>query len=193
MAASYYGRARTTRDVDFRLQIKKADLDIFLGQLENHGLKVYRNRIRRQLSSGYNVLELQDSRSPYRVDFIIDSVRLTGIRKGIAFGLRTFYDTPETLILSKLRMIKATVLKEKGYKDTEDIREILQNTRVNKTRLAALAREQGTEEILKQILHKTSERVRGPQMMLKTVKATNARRVLKPAKHVFHKKKGFFF
>ena len=155
MAASYYGRGRSTRDVDFRIQIKTADLDTFLNKLESRGLRVNRNRIKRQLAAGYDVIESQDSRSPHRADFIIGDVEPISRRRGTAFGVTTFYDTPESLILSKLRMIRATVSKEKSYKDREDIREILWNTRINRARLVRLAKEQGTQEILKHILHGT--------------------------------------
>ncbi len=154
MAASYFGRARTTRDIDFRVQIKGADLDNFLGRLENQGLKVNRNRVKRQLASGYHVLEFQDSRSPYRVDFIIDNVRPISRRKGIALGLATFYDTPESLILSKLRRIMATVSREKSYKDKEDICAILATTKVDTRRLMRWAKEQGTLDVLKPMLTK---------------------------------------
>ena len=160
MAASYFGRARTTRDIDFRIQIKEADLDSFFDNLENQGLKINRNRIKRQLASGYNVLEFQDSRSPYRVDFIIDNVTPISRRKGIAFGVTTFYDTPESLILSKLRMIRATVSKEKSYKDREDIREILATTKVDNRRIVRQAKEQNTLDILRPILTKQRSKPR---------------------------------
>ncbi len=152
MAASYYGRARTTRDVDVRIQISEDNFESFLDKLQSHGLKVNRNRVKRQLASGYNVLEFQDSLSPYKADFIIDEVRPAGRRKGTGFGVTTFYDTPETLILSKLRMIKATLSNEKSYKDKEDIGQILSNTKVDTEHLVKLAKKHGTEDILKPLL-----------------------------------------
>ncbi len=160
MAASYFGRARTTRDIDFRIQIKEADLDNFFDKLENQGLKINRSRVKRQLASGYNVMEFQDTLSPHRVDFIIDDVKSISRHKGIALGLTTFYDTPESLILSKLRLIRAMVSQERSYKDREDICEILATTKVDNRRLVRQAKEQDTLDILKPILTKQGSKPR---------------------------------
>jgi len=151
MAASYYGRLRTTRDVDFKVQVRAGELDNFLDKLQNGGLRVDRRSIKNQLDAGYNVVSLEDTRSHYRADFIVETGPIRR-RRGSALGLDTYYDPPENLVLAKLRMIKATVSKEKSHKDREDISEILRNTRINRPRLFRLAKEQGTKEILKQIL-----------------------------------------
>jgi len=108
MAASYYGRPRTTIDVDFIIQISIDDLDDLLEILARFGLKINTSRIKRQLNSGYNIISLEDKRSPYRVDLIIQTERKLEKRSGRALGLRSYYDLPELLILSKLRTRKST-------------------------------------------------------------------------------------
>jgi hypothetical protein len=161
MAASYYGRPRTTIDIDFIIQISLSDLNVLLKHLARFGLKINRTRIKRQLSSGYNMISLEDKRSPYRVDLIIQIGGKLEKRPGRALGLRSYYHTPELLILSKLRMIKATVPSERSQKDREDIRAILANTRVNKRKIIDRARKESTIEIFREIIRPVQTQRKG--------------------------------
>jgi hypothetical protein len=52
-------------------------------------------------------------------------------RAGSVLGLETFYQMPEDLVLAKLRMIKATVPRERALKDEEDVKAILKFTKIN--------------------------------------------------------------
>jgi hypothetical protein len=155
MAASYYGQPRTTIDVDFIVQVSINDLDDLLDRLARFGLKINRTRVKSQLNSGYRIISLEGKRSPYRVDFIIQMEGSLERRPGRALGLRSFYQSPELLVLSKLRMIKARVPRERSQKDRDDIRAILANTRVNKRRILIGARRESTLEIFREILGST--------------------------------------
>src|SRR5438445_4993041 len=150
MAASYYGQPRTTIDIDFIVQVSTNDLDELLDRLARSGLKINRTS-KSQLNSGYNIISLEDKRSPYRVDLIIQTGGKLERRAGSALGLKSYYQSPELLILSKLRMIKATVPRERSQKDKDDIRAILANTRVNKRRILNQARRERTIEIFREI------------------------------------------
>jgi len=161
MAASYYGRPRTTIDIDFIIQVSTSDLDELLNHLARFGLKINRTRIKRQLSSGYNIISLEDRRSPYRVDLIIETEGKLERRPGRALGLRSYYHPPELLILSKLRMIKASVPRERSQKDMEDIRAILANTKVNKRKILDQARKEGTITIFREIFQPAQTRRKG--------------------------------
>jgi hypothetical protein len=152
MAASYYGRPRTTLDVDFMIQLSIEDLDELLDSLARLGLKINRARVKRQLNSGYNIVSLDDKRSENRVDLIIQTEGKLERRPGRALGMRSFYQPPELLILSKLRMIKATVPRERSQKDKDDIRAILTNTTVNTRRIRDSAKRESTIEIFREIL-----------------------------------------
>jgi len=158
MAASYYGQPRTTIDVDFIVQISINDLDELLDRLARFGLKIDSTRVKSQLNSGYNIISLEGKRSPYRVDFIVQTEGRLERHPGRALGLRSYYQSPELLILSKLRMIKATVPRERSQKDRDDIRAILANTRVNKRRILNQARRESTLEIFREILRPTETR-----------------------------------
>ncbi len=78
-------------------------------------------RIQTQLESGYNVVTVQDKTSPYDADFILRPTGPLPRKPGTLKGVRAFYQTPEDLILAKLRMIKATVSEERAANDKADI------------------------------------------------------------------------
>ena len=156
MAASYYGVPRTTSDVDFIVQVSIDDLDKFLDKLASGGLIVDKTMIKTQLASGYNVVSLQHERFPYQVDLIVKTEGRLERRPGTALGLRSYYQPAEQLILSKLRMIKATRPAERSFKDREDIKQILANTKVDKRKILKLAQLQSTIEIAQEILGETS-------------------------------------
>jgi len=152
MATSYYGLPRTTVDVDFILQLSDEQLDPFLDRLARFGLEVDRTRIKRQLREGYNIVTFRDKASQNRADFIIQAIGEIERRPGSALGLKSFYQSPEALILAKLLMIKATRPAERSFKDREDIRQILANIKISRRKLLRLAQEQSTEAILKETL-----------------------------------------
>ncbi len=151
MAVSYYGVPRTTVDIDFLVQLPNNELESFLDTLDKFGLEVNRGRVKRQLGTGYNIISLRDKRSPHRADFIVQTAGKLERRRGRALGLRAYYQSPELLILAKLRMIKATRPQERSFKDREDIREMLASTKVNKRRILQIAQEESTREIFKDI------------------------------------------
>ncbi len=116
-------------------------------------------KIRRQLKSGYNVITVADRFSPHTADLIL--VKSPPERKrGTVQGVKTYFQSPESLILAKLRMIKATVPRERSEKDKDDVRAILANTRVKKRKIIDEARRESTIEILREVLPSTQTRKR---------------------------------
>ncbi len=158
MAASYYGLPRTTLDIDFIVQLSSDQLDGFIDVLADFGLEVNKSRVKRQLRTGYNIVSLKDTGSPYRADFIIQAIGRFDRRPGKALGLRSYYQSPDNLILAKLRMIKATRPVERSFKDREDIIEVLASIKVNKRKIIELAQKQSTAEIFKEILEARRQR-----------------------------------
>lgn len=93
---------------------------------------------------------MEDRFSPHTADLIL--VRSSPERKrGTVQGVNTYFQSPESLILAKLRMIKATMPRERSQKDRDDITAILANTRVSKRKILDQARKEGTIEILKEL------------------------------------------
>jgi hypothetical protein len=84
------------------------------------------------------------------VDIILSKEKLTK-KRGTVLGLPTYYQTPENLILAKLRMIRATLPRERAQKDVEDVKAILKFTKVNLKAVRQQAEKEGTIKILKEI------------------------------------------
>jgi len=151
VAGSYYGIPRTTLDADFVVQISPRDTYRFFRGIEEAGVKADIQKIRRQLESGYNIITVTDKLSPHTADLIL--VRSPIERKrGTVQGVKTYFQSPESLILAKLRMIKATVPRERSQKDRDDIKAIIANTRFNKRKILNQARKDSTIEIFREIL-----------------------------------------
>jgi len=131
LAASFYGVARTTVDIDVVVKVSGgADRAGLVSALKEAGLRVDEKKIDAALKSDYKIATFRDRRSPYSVDVIFSRGRLKK-RAGTVAGLPTFFQAPEDLILSKLRMIKATVPRGRALKDEEDVRAVLKFTKVD--------------------------------------------------------------
>jgi hypothetical protein len=154
------------------VHISSRDTITFFRGMERAGVKVDLEKIRRNIRSGYNVITVADRFSPYTADLILVK-NPPERKKGTLVGVRTYFQSPESLILAKLRMTKATIPRERSQKDRDDIRAILANTGVNKRRILDQARREGTSEIFQEILESTRirKRARPPAKLdKKTVK-----------------------
>ena len=146
LAASFYGVPRTTADVDVIVAAASKTAKTRLGSaLRLAGLQVDEKRIDDALTSGYRIATFNCKTSPYTVDVIFsDEFRK---RVGAIADLVTYIQPAEDLILAKLRMIKATVPRERAVKDEADVRAILQFTKVENEAIEKQAKKDGTLEI----------------------------------------------
>jgi len=152
LAVSYYGRARTTVDVDVVVAVVgEGWRSRLVSALKRAGLVVEKERIDAALRSDYRIVTFEDSKSPLTVDVILSNVKLVR-RTGSILGLATFYQTPEDLILAKLRMIRATVPRERALKDVDDVRAILRFTEVDVGAVEERARRNNVLPILEEII-----------------------------------------
>ena len=145
LAASFYGVPRTTGDVDVLVKVpSEAGLKSKVATaLRNAGVEVDETKIDEALVSGYNIATFCDKASPYTVD-VIFSVEPVEKQVGTVAGLKTFLQSPEALILAKLRMIKATLPRERAAKDEEDVRAILTFCKVDVETLKKRAKQDKT-------------------------------------------------
>lgn len=150
LAASFYGIPRTTADVDILVVISVEDAKSKLASaLSRAGLQFDAKKIDNALTSGYRIATFISKDSPYKVDVILsDEIRK---RQGTIAKIETFFQIPEDLILAKLRMIKATVQKEKALKDEEDVKAILRFTQLDKGEIEKQAKKEGTLEVWKRL------------------------------------------
>jgi hypothetical protein len=150
LAASYYGTPRTTMDIDIVVKISRKELQTLAAVLKKTEIHVNEAKIKKAFESGYRIITLKDKKTPFTVDIILSDKKLEK-KAGTILGLPTFYQTPEGLILSKLRMIKATVPKERAIKDMEDIKAILKYTKVNMRVLKRRARKEKILTMLEEL------------------------------------------
>ncbi|MBO3797655.1 MAG: nucleotidyl transferase AbiEii/AbiGii toxin family protein [Thermoproteota archaeon] len=152
LAVSFYGVPRSTVDIDIIVRIfGKKDMDRLISALRNAKLKVDEKALGNALKSGYRIFTIRDEKTPYSVDIIISEKKIRR-RPGVIANVTTFFQEPEELILAKLRMIKATVPRNRTIKDVEDIKGILKFTKVNLKKIKAEAEKDKTLKILEEIL-----------------------------------------
>jgi len=108
LAASYYGTPRTTMDVDIIVKVSREEPQTkLISALRETGLQVDEKQIEAAFKSGFKIATFSDTKSPFTVDIIFSRRKLEK-RAGTILGLPTFYQTPEELTLTKLRIIKET-------------------------------------------------------------------------------------
>lgn len=152
LAASFYGVPRTTVDVDVVVVVADSGWrGKLVSALIDAGLVVDEKEIDKAVRSGYKIARFRDGRSIYCVDVILSEAKIEK-RVGIVAGVQTFFQTPEDLILAKLRMIKATVPKERALKDEEDVKAILKFTKVSVELVRRRARMENTLSVFEQVV-----------------------------------------
>jgi hypothetical protein len=131
LAVSFYGAPRTTTDVDVVVGVSGENVKgRVVSALRRAGLDVDGRKLDSALTSGYGIASFRDKATPYTVDVIFLDGALRK-RAGTVGGVSTFFQPPEDLILAKLRMIRATVPRERAVKDEEDVKAILAFTKVD--------------------------------------------------------------
>ena len=118
--------------------------------MEEAGVRANLKKIHQQLRSGYNVITVEDKLSPHTADMILVK-ELPERKRGTVQGFKTYFQSPESLILAKLRVIKAKMQRERSQTDRDDIRAILANTKVSRRRIMENARLETTLAIFQQL------------------------------------------
>jgi len=157
LAVSYYGRPRTTLDIDVLVVAKESELARLAKALTERALKTETKRLHHVWGSKYRIATVSDSKSPHTLDIIFVDEHLER-KPGFILGSHTYYQTPESLILAKLRMIKATLQPERAATDRQDIKAILEATDVDLKSLRRQAHAQGNLELLNELRRDTRKR-----------------------------------
>ena len=150
-AVSFFGTPRTTIDADIMVRITQKEVQNRLVKpLKKAQVQVDEKKISEAFKSGYKIITFKDKRTPFTIDIILSNKRL-GKEAGTAFGLPTFFQTPEELILAKLRMIKVTLPPERSQKDRDDIKSILRHTKANIKTIERQAQKETTFTLFKEL------------------------------------------
>lgn len=151
MAASFYGVPRATVDVDVVVYVYgERAKGRLVEALREAGLKAEHAAIDKALRSGYRIATFIDTETPYSVDIILSNEKFRR-KTGEVGGLKAYFQTPEDLVLAKLRMIRATMPRERAQKDVEDVKAILKFARVDLEGVRRQAEKEGTTKILEEI------------------------------------------
>ena len=151
LAASYYGTPRTTMDIDIIVSLQGNNQAKLIHALREARLHVDEQKLRDVQETGYNIATLQDTLTLYTVDLIL-TVEPLEKKPCTILGQPTYIQTPESLILAKLRMIKATRDPDRSAKDKNDVQSILKFTQVDTEKVKQTAEEENTLQILQTIL-----------------------------------------
>ncbi|WXG44653.1 MAG: hypothetical protein WED04_11570 [Promethearchaeati archaeon SRVP18_Atabeyarchaeia-1] len=106
LAAIFYGRPRTTSDVDIIIDFAKTDHLRVADSLKREGFEVTLREIQQAISER-NHFTVFDRESPYRLDIqgvykALDEASLNGRRKRDLFGEQAWIESPEDLVVAKL-------------------------------------------------------------------------------------------
>lgn len=168
LASSYYGRPRTTVDLDVVVETNEDELIRLAKVFTSAGLRVQLHNLETTWRSDYKIITIEDTRSPHRLDIIFADKKLERKAAHI-LGLSTYCQTAESLVLAKLRMIKSTLEVERAAIDRNDIRAILETTHINMRSLRRKAKKESTATILEALLQEAG--------MFSTMQGTSLRDV----------------
>ena len=127
--------------------------------LRNANLKPEEKTLEAAWRSKYRIVTVEDRKSPHILDIVFRD-RKRDMKTERISGLRTFYQRPESVVLVKFRMIKATIQPEREATDREDIRAILQSTHVSLRNLRGKARAENTWRLLNESISGVFRRTR---------------------------------
>jgi hypothetical protein len=123
LAANFYGLPRTTIDIDVIVRLSSESAKSKLARaLQRVGVRADQREIDRALASGYGIVTFPDSKTAHSLDFLVAREKLRKTA-GVVAGVHAFFQTPEDLIVAKLRMIKATVPRERVSKMKKTLRQ----------------------------------------------------------------------
>jgi hypothetical protein len=158
LAASYYGVPRTTTDADVVVKVSQKGLHVrLIDALRKTGIPAKEEQIDASLKSGYRIITFKDGKTPLTLDIILSTKKLQK-KAGTIVGTPTFYQTPEELIIMKLRMIKATMSENKASKDRSDVKAILKFTEVNMKTIQKQSQKDNTAAILESMVSNAENR-----------------------------------
>jgi len=155
LASTYYGRPRTTQDIDLVIEADATQLNAFVAAVQQRGYYADADHAAEALSqrSMFNII---DADSGYKLDLIVRKDREFsrqefGRRREITLlGMRAFMVSPEDSILSKLEWSREGA-SERQFLDALSIART-QGESLDRTYLARWAAELGLTKELERLL-----------------------------------------
>ena len=150
LAVSYYGRPRTTIDVDVIIRAEPSDFERLVEAFRKAKLQCSLQDFAKAWESGYNIVHLKGGRG-LLLDIILTRDQIPR-RKVTILGKTSYLQEPGPLVLQKLRLMKITKDEEKRFIDRMDVLSILKNAEVDVEELRDLAGRQATLDLLDELL-----------------------------------------
>ena len=147
LAAIFYGRPRTSLDVDIIVSVKIENLEDFHKFLENKGFDIDYNDLLSSLKEKSHA-SIFLSEYPFRIDLkgvydSLDRASMQNRRREKIFGITAWIESPEDLIVAKLSY--------GSQQDIEDIRAVLKRQKLDMEYLEKRGKEEGVLTKLKGI------------------------------------------
>ena len=148
LAAIFYGRPRTSLDVDIIVSVKIENLEDFHKFLENKGFDIDYNDLLSSLKEKSHA-SIFLSEYPFRIDLkgvydSLDRASMQNRRREKIFGVTAWIESPEDLVIAKLCY--------GSQQDIEDIRAVLKRQKLNMKYLEKRSKEEGVLAKLKNVL-----------------------------------------
>ena len=150
LAVSYYGRPRTTSDVDVIIRTTPAEFGKLAKVLRRAKLTVKDGDLERAWESKYKIASFEDG-DGLRLDVMMTDA-VVPRRPVNVLDVPSFLQDPTWLLLSKLRMMKVTIDDDRRFLDRQDVLSVLRNAEVDLQVLREESRRQLTFDVLQSLL-----------------------------------------
>ena len=150
LAVSYYGRPRTTSDVDVILHSTPQDFPRVAKVLRRARLAVKDGDLERAWDTKFRIASFEDGEG-LRLDVMLveGSVARRSVR---ILGEVAYLQDPTWLLLSKLRLMKVTMDRDRRSLDRQDVLSVLRNAEVDLGKLREESKKELTSDILEELL-----------------------------------------
>jgi hypothetical protein len=150
LAISYYGRPRTTSDVDVIIRAAPTDFPRVEAILRKVKLNVKRGDLARAWDTKYRIASFDDGEG-LRLDVMLmaEPIPRRAVR---VLGEETYVQDPTWLLLSKLRLMKVTLDGDRRSLDRQDVLSVLRNAEVDLSVLREESKRQLTSDVLEELL-----------------------------------------
>jgi hypothetical protein len=150
LAVSYYGRPRTTSDVDVILRTAPPEFAKVVRVLRKARLTADEKELKRAWDSKYRIASFEGE-DGLRLDVMMTEGQVPR-RPVTILGQQAFLQDPTWLLLSKLRLMKVTIDGDRRSLDRQDVLSVLRNAEVDLGVLRQEAKRQLTIDVLEDLL-----------------------------------------
>ncbi|MEM3684477.1 MAG: hypothetical protein QXX17_04740 [Conexivisphaerales archaeon] len=156
LAVSYYGRPRTTIDVDVIIRATPEQFEELADALSKIKIRCSAEELRNAWESKYRVATFRNNKG-LQLDIILTQEKIPR-REAKILGIKTYVQEAGPLLLEKLRLMKNTIDEEKRVIDKMDVLSILKNVEeLDVETLKDRAKVEATLDLLEELLSEAEQ------------------------------------